>query len=298
MPIDRSAAENFIWSVARLVDRQRYGLLFADGTAEAVVEALRGYRNPDGGFGHALEPDLRCPSSQPAPTLYALEMLHEAGAADGELARGARAWIGSIAEPDGGIPMVLPGFEGYPHSPWMAPVPGSFLTLAFAAAFHADGVRDDAWLARATEWCWQAIETSEQPGGYWLAFACRFLDAVPDRDRASAAIDSLATRIDVSAFTPSGGVEGETLRPLDISPRPGSRSRKLFSEEQVEAHLDAVEAEQQPDGGWMFDWLAWSPAQTNDWRGTVTIRALTWLHDNGRFTDSLGQPASGAARRR
>ena len=37
------------------------------------------------------------------------------------------------------------------------------------------------------------------------------------------------------------------------------------------------------DGGWMFDWRAWSPAQTNDWRGNVTIRALTWLRDNGRL---------------
>ena len=99
MPIDRRAAENFIWSAARLVDRHRYSMLFADGPAGPVVEALRGYRNPDGGFGHALEPDLRCPVSQPAPTLYALEMLSEAGAADGELARDARGWIAQVAEP-------------------------------------------------------------------------------------------------------------------------------------------------------------------------------------------------------
>ena len=68
MPIDRAAAETFIWSAARLVDRHRYALLFADGPAEPVVDALRGYRNEDGGFGHALEPDLRAPSSQPAST--------------------------------------------------------------------------------------------------------------------------------------------------------------------------------------------------------------------------------------
>jgi hypothetical protein len=292
--IDRSAAENFIWSTARLVDRHRYALLFEHGSAQAVVDALRGYRNPDGGFGHGLEPDLRCPSSQPAPTLYALEMLVEARAADSELARGARAWIASVAEPDGGIPMVLPGFEGYPHSPWMAPEPGSFLTLALAAVLHAGGVRDDEWLARGTDWCWNSIETFQQPGGYWLEFACRFLDAVPDEPRAHAALDSLATRIDTAAFAPSGGAEGETLRALDISPRPGSRSRRLFSEAQVEAHLDDVEAGQQEDGGWMFDWLAWSPAQTNDWRGTVSIRALSWLRDNGRLAGGrTGQMDSG-----
>jgi hypothetical protein len=283
MPIDRTAAENFIWSSARLVDRHRYALLFADGPAAAVVEALRGYRNPDGGFGHGLEPDLRCPSSQPAPTLYALEILNEVRAADSELTAGARSWIASIAEPDGGIPNVLPGYESYPHSPWMTPETGSFITLALAAVLHAGGVTDDEWLERATDWCWRSIGERQEPRGYWLAFACRFLDAVPDEERALATIDSLASRVDLSKVAPAGGIEGETLRPLDFSPLPRSRSRRMLTQEHIEAHLDLVGSEQQDDGGWMFDWLAWSPAQTNDWRGVVTIRALSWLRDNGRL---------------
>jgi hypothetical protein len=283
MPIDQHAAENFIWSAARLVDRHRYSMLFADGPAGLVVEALRGYRNPDGGFGHALEPDLRGPASQPAPTLYALEILGEAGAADGELARDARRWLAEVADPDGGIPSVLPGFEDYPHAPWWEPEPGSMLTLGLAGALHAGGVTDDSWLDRATSWSWRSIETAEQPRGYWLKFACGFLDAVPDDERARAAIASLAAGVDPSAVAPIGGTEGEALRPLDLSPRPGSRSRGLVSEDRIEAHLDAVESEQQQDGGWMFDWRAWSPAQTNDWRGNVTLRALIWLRDNGRL---------------
>ncbi len=224
-----------------------------------------------------------CAAQPAAPTLYALEILGEAGAADGELARGARAFIASIADPDGGIPSVLPGFEDYPHAPWFEPEPGSMLTLGLAAALHAGGVTDDVWLDRATSWCWRSIETAEQPRGYWLKFACGFLDAVPDDQRARAAIASLAARVDASALAPIGGTEGEALRPLDLSPRPGSRSRGLLSDDQVEAHLDAVESEQQQDGGWMFDWRAWAPAQMTDWRGNVTLRALIWLRDNGRL---------------
>ena len=163
MPIDHAAAENFIWSAARLVDRHRYSLLFKGGPAEPVIDALRGYHNRDGGYGHALEPDLRSPGSQPAPTLYALEILNEAGSADGEPARDARAWVAHVAARDGGIPSVLPGFEEYPHSPWWAPEPGSVLTLALAAVEHAGGVADDEWLDRATAWCWRAIETDEHP---------------------------------------------------------------------------------------------------------------------------------------
>jgi hypothetical protein len=282
MPVDRRAAESFIWCAARLLDRHRYALLFAEGSAEPVVEALRGYRNRDGGFGHALEPDLRCPASQPAPTLHALAVLNEAGAARSEMARDARAWIVSIAEGDGGIPFVLAGFEDYPHAPWWSPQPGSFLTFELAAVLHASGITDDEWLEGATDWCWRSIETTERPGGYWLKNACRFLDTVPDEQRARAAIASLASRVDLSALA-GEGAEGEALRALDLSPRPGSRSRDLISEALIEAHLDVVASGQQEDGGWMFDFLAWSPAQTTEWRGVVTIGALTCLRDHGRL---------------
>jgi nucleotide-binding universal stress UspA family protein len=129
----------------------------------------------------------------------------------------------------------------------------------------------------------RSIETAEQPGGYWLKYACAFLDAVPDEQRARAAIRSLTARVDTTAVAPVGGVEGEALLPLDLSPRPGRRSRGLISEDQIETHLDAVESEQQQDGGWTVDWLAWSPAQTTDWRGNVTLRALIWRRDNGRL---------------
>jgi hypothetical protein len=284
MPIDRAAAETFIWSTARLVDRHRYAMLFAGGSAEPVSTALAGYQNPDGGFGHALEPDLRCPSSQPGPTLYALEMLEETQMlVDSEMGRAARAWVAHIADSDGGIPSALPGFEAYPHAPWWTAAPGSMLTFAFAAVLHAGGVVNDAWLAQGTEWCWRAIEATPRPSAYWLKYACAFLDAVPDEDRARGALTSLATTVDPTAIAPAGGADGEALRPLDLSPHPGSRSRDLVTQEHIEAHLDAVEAEQQEDGGWMFDWPAWALAQTADWRGNVTIRALVWLRDNGRL---------------
>lgn len=285
MPVDRAAAETFIWSTARLLDRHRYSMLFAGGPAEPVIAALRGYQNPDGGFGHALEPDMRCPSSQPSPTLYALEILGEAGAAEGELSRSAHAWLTQIAGPDGSFPSALHGFDDYPHAPWYTAEPGSMLTFALVAAGQEGAAASGEWLERATDWCWRSIETVERPAGYWLKFALAFLDAVPDEERARTAIASLAGRVDPSAIVPVGGVggsEGEALRPLDLSPRPGSRSRALVTERHIEAHLDAVESEQRQDGGWMFDWLAWSPAQTADWRGIVTVRALTWLRDNGR----------------
>ncbi len=284
MPVDRTAAETFIWSTARLVDRHRYAMLFLGGPAEPVLAALSGYQNPDGGFGHALEPDLRRPGSQPGPTLYALEILEETGMLVSETGAAARAWIAQVADPDGGISAALTGYEAYPHAPWWTPEPSSFLTFGLAAVLHAGGIGEDEddWLARATEWSWRAIEGERQPSAYWLKYACAFLDSVPDEDRARAALKRLSGIVDPTAIAPGGGTEGEALRPLDLSPRPGSRSRALVTERHIEAHLDLVQDEQQDDGGWTFDWPAWSLAQTADWRGIVTIRALQWLRDNGR----------------
>ncbi|MCV7169729.1 hypothetical protein H7I41_07310, partial [Mycobacterium manitobense] len=66
-------------------------------------------------------------------------------------------------------------------------------------------------------------------------------------------------------------------------PQPGLRSRALFSTEQIETGLDALAAGQQDDGGWLFDWAAWAPAQSTEWRGLVTLRALQTLRANGRI---------------
>ena len=79
----------------------------------------------------------------------------------------------------------------------------------------------------------------------------------------------------------AGGQEDERLTPLDLSPHPGRRSRALFTDEQIARGLGALEAGQQEDGGWTFDWLAWCDGQRVEWRGGVTLRALATLiaHD-------------------
>jgi hypothetical protein len=286
MPADLSAAERFVLANARLLDRHRLAMLLHAAPVAPVLQALRAYRNPDGGFGHALEPDVRAPGSEPASTLHALEVLSEAGTLDDPMVAGAAAWIGTIAGPDGTVPIALPAAAGYPHAPWMVPRPGEFhLTPALAARLWEAGSADP-WLGRATDWCWAKVEGPDALAGYWVKFSLDFLDHVPDRERARAAIDRLRGRLGRDGSLPvSGGTEGERLTPLALSPRPGLRSRALFSEEQVDADLDRLEAGQQADGGWAFDWLHWSPGQTVEWRGAVTVQAIATLasHERARL---------------
>lgn len=72
-------AEEFIWQNARLLERRLFDFHFRSGSSQAVLSALRAYQNKDGGYGNALEPDIRCPESQPVPTQHALEILDTTG---------------------------------------------------------------------------------------------------------------------------------------------------------------------------------------------------------------------------
>ena len=285
MPIDIDAAERFVLTNARLLDRHRLAVLLHGAPVGPVLDALRPYRNSDGGFGHALEPDIRDPASQPASTLSALEVLAGVDALDDPMVPDAAAWIATIAEPDGGVPFVLPTAAAHPRAPWMAPSPGgSFLTYALAAELRQAGV-SEPWLDRATEWCWAELEGGDELSANGVRFALDFLDTVPDEARANAAIERLRPRLDADgSIAVSGGVEDERITPLALSERPGTRGRVLFTEAQIEADLDRLEHEQQDDGGWTFDWLAWSPGQEVEWRGAMTVWALARLREHGALT--------------
>jgi hypothetical protein len=283
MDVDIEAAERFVFADARLLDRHRLAVLLRGAPIAPVVQALRAYRNVDGGFGHALEPDVRAPESEPASTLHALEVLGEIDRLDDPMVADAAAWIGTIANADGGLPFVLPTAAAHPHAPWMEPsADGSHLTFAIAARL-TEARSTDSWLPRATEWCWNKLGNVDELGGYWIKFALEFLDAVLDVERARGAIETLRSRLSPDGSLPvEGGTADERLTPLDLSPRPGLRSRTLFTTDQIDADLDALARGQQDDGGWTFDWLAWSPGQTVEWRGAMTLRALATLRAHQR----------------
>jgi hypothetical protein len=285
--IDIEAAKRFIYDDARLLERHRLAALFDGGPSGRVLDALRPYRNDDGGWGHALEPDLRGPDSQVSGALSALEVLAELGtAADpavAPLVTETADWLASVALPDGRVPHVLPTAADYPAAPWMQPNDNGFLTFAIAARLWELGV-DHPWLEAATVWCWGQLDGETAVDGYTVLFALNFLDAVPEPDRVATAVERLRPALRHDGTIPvEGGQDDEKLRPLDLSARPGAPSRALFTESQISAELDRLESEQLDDGGWEFDFLHWSPGQTVEWRGIVTLGALRTLRLHGRL---------------
>jgi hypothetical protein len=284
---DITAAHRFVTLHARLIDRRRI-----TGDSALVRAALAAYQNPDGGIAY-LEPDLPDPASQPIAALAALEILHEIGApADDPLLTGVIGWLAGVSGADGDLPGVLPyDPSAVPHAPWLAPVaepPASLLmTAAVAAAAYRAGVGGGpgrAWLDRTSAFVWERIGRRDPSSAYETKYVIDFLDAVPDRARAEAALSELAAALGQPAsLRVGGGADGEVLTALSVTPRPDHAGRRLFDPAAIERQLDELAAGQRDDGGWMFDWLAWNDAVAWAWRGRISVDAIATLRANGRI---------------
>lgn len=283
MVVDVAHAREFVWRNARLLDRRRLEVL--DGTADTadgLVAALRAYQNPDGGFGNALEPDLRTPLSQPQPAEFALRVLHEAGRFDPDVVQPLCDWLVTATTKDGGVPFVLPSASDHPHAPWWA-ADGEVAadlnpTAAVAGLLLAHGV-DHPWVEPATAFCWRAIEWGGQPTERHAFVATfTFLEHVPDQDRADRAVGRLGRRlIDEGHVTLDADAEGYVHRPIDFIPSPSAITRSLFDETSLQASLDGFAAAQLDDGGWPITWDPLSAAAALEWRGALTVTALRTL---------------------
>jgi hypothetical protein len=282
---DLPAASQFIAATARVLDRRRFERHFEGGEAGPVRDAVAAYRNADGGFGHGLEPDGRTPHSQPAAVEVGLRTLHEADAWDEALVTGACDWLERTAPAEGGAVFVAPSVDGWPHAPWWRPEDGLRPSLVstgqIAGTLLARGTRH-LWLDRAGELMWERIETLGGGHAYELYGVVRFLDHVGDRDRAREALERHVAG-PLRAVVNTDPAAGETHGPLGFAPRPDSIARALFDDAEIAADLDRLAAGQREDGGWDFDFPAWSPAAQADWRGSMTVDALLTLREHGRL---------------
>lgn len=293
MPIDLSAAHDFMAAHARMLDRHRLRVVLGEPDHEPLLGALSAYRNPDGGYGWGLEPDLRDTTSQPGGALHAFEVFADIAPATSPLAVELCDWLASVTLPDGGLPFALPVASAAACAPFWAEADPSESSLQITAvvaetahrvARHDAAVAEHPWLARATGYCIAAArDIDDTTFAMTFVFTLRLLDAVHDIEpEAAKLLGSLAALVPGDGVVPvAGGAEGEALRPLAIAPDPGRPLRDLLTPEAVAADLRRLADGQLADGGWTVDFTSYSPAAALDWRGHATVSAVTTLRNNG-----------------
>lgn len=282
-------AQDFVWRNARLLERQLFAYLFADGSKDAVLRALRAYQNTDGGFGNALEPDKRCPSSQPVDVEFAFHTLDALDSFDDAMVLRACDFLAAISTLEGGVPFALPSVMAYPRAPWWQADDHPSASLNPTAAMVGLLLKhkvEHPWVDSASAFCWRAIAESDTRQFHDLMPMITFLEHTPDRSRAERELDRIAARItEAKLVTLETYAEGYVKYPLDWAPTSESFCRRLFSDHVIETHLRALAARQQEDGGWLNNWETISAAVALEWRGIVTLRALQTLRAYGDLPD-------------
>lgn len=291
-------AATFLREEARELEAARFRHTFEGAAPEQALEVLGAYQNGDGGYGRALEPDVRTPSSSALATSRALLHLAELGAArDHPQVRAADAYLERSMDPERWVWRIIPEDAGaYPHAPWWGEAGledrfGGFVVNPRAAVVGGllsfQDALDQSWLSGVAEDTVRAVETRELDMHELMA-ALALLEApglaVASRARVRAACEQAAQRLvprDPDAWWSYG------LQPVTVAPRPESPLHHLFSDV-VHANLDVLIEQQGDDGAWSPAWSweaypeAWAEAR-REWQGVLTLEALSTLRAYGRI---------------
>src|SRR5215469_5782787 len=230
-----TAGDKFLLKQARLLERRLFATCFLAAPASGVIDALRGYQNEDGGFGHGLEPDKRCPASLPIDVEVAFHAIHLASTADQTAvdqtdvdktmvlrACDFLARTAAEAGAGGAVPPAFPVIESFPRaehwSDWTY-IAGINPTAGLVGLLWSLGI-EHPWMAQAAAYCWDKIEAGEVLDFvHTFSEALIFLEHAPERERADRCAADLAGRLDeIPGLKLDPGAEGYGLSPLHFAP--------------------------------------------------------------------------------
>jgi hypothetical protein len=297
-------ARHFLVTQARPLERALFAHRFAGAAVDGVLAELARFQNDDGGFGHALEPDLRTPSSSALATGIGLRLLAELGCpADHAMVEQAVAYLLSTFDAQARVWRVVPAdTHSYPHAPWWHDEDGSLArvfddfrviprALIVGLLYKYAVLVPSDWLDAITEETVQYIENVEvldAGGGSDLEYTVYLAQAqnLPPRHaerlkaRIREAIPALVVR-DPARW------DSYCITPLRAVSSPQSLGAELVQEE-LQLHLDYQIAHQTAEGTWDPTWTwrgaypeAWAQARL-EWRGHLTLKTLTQLRAFGR----------------
>jgi len=296
-----SRAHHFLATQGRPVDRAIFEHRFASGPAEAVIRTLSEYQNADGGFGRALESDVRTPTSSALATSIGLRILADLGLPPDHpsITRAVRH-LRDALDPDEHVwPIIPPDANDSPHAPWWHDDGGSVKAAfggfrvnpraelvgqlhTFAALVPA------AWLDDLTERTVGDIEANElDPHELMCALRLAETATLPVRFKERLGLRLTARALELVARDPEQW-KAYNPQPLWFAFTPRSLAAAPLAD-LIPANLDFLVDQQAEDGSWgpSWDWgglypEAWEQAG-RDATSMLTLRALRQLHAFGHI---------------
>jgi hypothetical protein len=274
-------AANFIWENGRLLERRLFEYFFQGGSKSSVLNAIKAYQNEDGGFGHALEPDLRTPDSQPLYAEFALRTLYDAKIQDPELACQVCDYVSRVTDLNEGIATITASSSNYPRAMhWNNPASeqASFDRLtSIVGLLNWQGIQHP-WLDQAVEVCLNHINNTRYEDAHTIQNAFCLLESLPQTDGIKSLFSKLSDELyQAKFFCLDAPPQGYGLTPLDFAPVSDSYCRTIFSDTVIYDHLKALDSQQEEDGGWPISWEPPGEMARLEWRAYKTLKCIITL---------------------
>lgn len=297
--LDRAGA--FIETKGRPLEKARFHYHFRGGPAGDVMAELKKFQNRDGGFGKALEPDVRALESSALCTSVAFQLIREIRTdASDAMASTAIGYLLDTFDNTGIVWRIIPETTGNsPHPPWweqegLAERFNNFSLnptaelLGYLYQYGKDVVPQDRLL---TIWdrvlsCLSDLEKIEMHD----FFCCKRLIETEGLDAKlkTQLVDNIQRLVMSTISLESAEWSEYGLQPVQVANSPDSPFFEAVRDVVAE-NLDYDIRTQQEDGSWAanFSWLGMYPDEFEkvklEWAGVQAVEKLITLKNYARI---------------
>ncbi|MCY4539783.1 MAG: hypothetical protein OXE52_16335 [Chloroflexi bacterium] len=279
MSIDLGKASDFVHQHGSLFERALFDYLFAGGSCERVQAVIMCYKNPDGGFGHGFEHDLKAPQSNPLALEYLLGVMKHTGIEPGAILDGVSDWVESQMDAAGNL-RNPPETRHFPLAPWWREDGGQTMPDSIVANLIRFNCAEPSLVQKTKRWVAEMHTLESVRANEWLFMAYHAvdfffaIDEFPDLELYRAAtIDNV---IDCAQKAP----ESQYDSLFAFAPTPDSIIAKALPADLLVKYLDVLEGAQADDGSWV------DQHNLRQWWPMTTINVLLALHRYGRWSSN------------
>ena len=276
MSFEVDKARQFVYRAGTLFERALFAWLFDGGSLERLHQIILCYKNPDNGFGHGFEHDLKAPNSNPLALEYLLGLMKHAGIPPGSVLDGAADWVESQMDSQGNLRNPSQTRE-YPLEWWWREKGGQTMPDAIVGNLMHFGCATEALVEKTIGWV-QANVTLDSIGeNEWLFMAYHAFDfffAIGDFPELESFRRATLDNI-VSCAVKAPANQYDSL--FAFAPTPASMVAQALPAGLLDRFLDALAAGQQDAGHWL------DQHNLPQWYPMTTINVLLALRRHGRW---------------
>jgi hypothetical protein len=279
MAISFKKARDFIYSRGALWERVLFAHLFEGAPLAHVLQCLACYKNPDGGWGHGIEPDIKTPDSHPLAMEFALHIFRVTEINPRNLFNDAPEWLENNRAPDGSLHNPA-SIKRYPCAEWWQPTSGQSKPASIIGNLIRLGICTPTLAETTGKWAKEHLPLEKIEANDCLMCAYQAYDYYmhvedfPDVERyRKAAVENVLQLTE----------EADSCQAYQfflLAPSPGSEITGTAPKKLVKRMLDGLKVSQQDDGSWHDEhnlphWYPWT-----------TIVALNALRNYGVWKPS------------